>query len=398
VPSWTKKLIAAIIGGGLVFLIGMRVHEAQEEQAAPSKKSSKGEDRTVSVDLASVETGDVAEQLILTGALKAKETVNVTPQSTGRLEKTYFQVGDRVRQGDLIAELEDSELQQRVRRAEAAIAVSAANVTQREAELGNVKANLGRAEQLFNEQLLSPQEYEQQRTGLATMDAQVALAQAQQQQAEAELAELKIQLAQTKVYAPLSGDVSVRYVDEGSLVSPSTPLIQIVNLASLVTIGNVPERNVGRLRIGTPAEVRVDAIPDRVFRGQVARIAPVLDAATRSASIEIDIANPERVLRAEMFVRIDLDLGTTREANLIPRDSLIYRGVESGVFLLDQEDRPVFQAVEIGVTTEDNRVEVVNLAPGTRIIGRGATMLREGDQIRISGQSPNAASEARNGG
>ena len=396
-PSWTKKLIAVIIGGGLVFLVGTRIREAQQEQAAPSKKK-KGGDRTISVDLASVQIGQVAEQLILTGALKAKETVNVTPQSTGRLEKTYFQVGDRVREGDLVAELEDSELQQRVRRAEAAIAVSAATVDQRAAELANTKANLGRAEQLFKEQLLSPQEYEQQRTGLATMHAQVALAAAQQQQAEAELGELRIQLAQTKVYAPLSGDVSIRYVDEGSLLSPSTPLIQIVNLTSLVTIGNVPERSVGRLRVGTPAEVRVDAIPDKVFRGIVARIAPVLDAATRSASIEIDISNPDRVLRAEMFVRIDLNFGTTREANLIPRDSLIYRGVESGVFLLNEENRPVFQVVEIGVNTEDDRVEVLNLAPGTRIIGRGATMLREGDQIRISGgQSPDAG-EARNGG
>jgi RND family efflux transporter MFP subunit len=397
VPSWTKKLIAVIIGGGLVFLVGTRIHEAQEEQAAPSRKK-KGGDRTISVDLASVQTGQVAEQLILTGALKAKETVNVTPQSTGRLEKTYFQVGDRVRQGDLVAELEDSELQQRVRRADAVIAVSAATVDQRAAELANTKANLSRAEQLFKEQLLSPQEYELQKTGLATMHAQVALAAAQQQQAEAELAELRIQLAQTKVYAPLSGDVSIRYVDQGSLVSPSTPLIQIVNLSSLVTIGNVPERSVGRLRVGTPAEVRVDAIPDKVFRGIVARIAPVLDAATRSAFIEIDIANPEHVLRAEMFVRIDLDLGTTREANLIPRASLIYRGVESGVFLLDEEDRPVFQVVEIGVNTEDDRVEVVNLAPGTRVIGRGATMLREGDRIRISGAPPPTAGEARNGG
>jgi HlyD family secretion protein len=388
VPSWTKKLIAVIIGGGIVFLVGTRVHEAQQQQAAPGQGKKKGGDRIVSVDLTSVETGQVAERLVLTGALRAKETVNVTPQSTGRLEKTYFQVGDRVRQGDLVAELEDSELQQRVRRAEAAIAVSAANVTQRKAELDNIKANLGRAEQLFKEQLLSPQEYEQQRTGLATMDAQVALAEAQQQQAEAELAELKIQLAQTKVYAPLSGDVSVRYVDEGSLVSPSTPLIQIVNLTTLVTIGNVPERSVGRLRIGTPAEVRVDAIPDKVFRGVVARIAPVLDAATRSASIQIDILNPERVLRAEMFVRIDLDLGTMRDANLISRDALIYRGTEAGVFLLDEQQRPVFQAIQTGVTTEDDRVEVLNLAPGTSIIGRGATMLREGDEIRVSGAPP----------
>lgn len=386
-PSWIKKLIAVIIGGGLVFLIGTRVYDAQQQQAAPKKKGG-GDSRLVSVDMASVERGQVAEVLVLTGALKPKELVDVTAQSTGRLKRSYFQVGDYVRQGALVAELEDDELQQRVRRAEAAIAVSAANVMQRKAELANIKANLGRAEQLFNEKLLSPQEYELQRTGQATMDAQVALAEAQQQQAEAELAELKIQLAQTKVYAPLSGDVAIRYVDEGSLVSPSAPLIRIVNVTSLVTLGNVPERSVSRLRLGTPAEVTVDAVPAEVFRGRIARIAPVLDAASRSALIEIDIANPDRVLRAEMFVRINLDLGTMRDANLIPRDALVYRGTESGVFLLDDQRRPVFQAVQTGVNTEDDRVEVLNLAPGTSIIGRGATMLREGDEIRVSGAPP----------
>jgi multidrug efflux pump subunit AcrA (membrane-fusion protein) len=114
----------------------------------------------------------------------------------------------------------------------------------------------------------------------------------------------------------------------------------------------------------------------------------VLDAATRSALIEIDIANPNRVLRAEMFVRINLDLGTMRDANLIPRDALVYRGTESGVFVLDEQQRPVFQAVQTGVNTEDDRVEVLNLSPGTSIIGRGATMLREGDEIRVSGPPP----------
>lgn len=395
-PSWTKKLIAVIIGGGLVFLFGTRIYDAQQQQSAPQKK--KGGARTIGVELASVQEGQVAEKLILTGALKPKESVDITPQSTGRLRRTYFQVGDRVRQGALVAELQDDELQQRVRRADAVIAVSAATVQQRAAELANTKANLARAEQLFNEQLLSPQAYEQQRTGLATMEAQLALAGAQQQQAEAELEELRIQVAQTKIYAPLSGDVAIRYVDEGSLVSPTTPLLRIVNLSSLVTLGNVPERSVGRLRVGMDSEVRVDAIPDRVFRGKIARIAPVLDAATRSAQIEIDIANPEHVLRAEMFVRINLDLSTMRTARLIPRDCLVYRGAQAGVFVIEAQDRPVFQAIETGVATEDDQIEVINLAVGTRIVGRGAGMLQDGDNIRVADDVPPSSSTVENGG
>ena len=382
-PSWTKKLLAVVIGGGLVFLVGSRVYEVKQEQAAPKKK--KGGGRTVSVDLASAEIGQVREVLLLTGALKPRESVDVTPKATGRLVQTYFRVGDRIKKGALIAELEDDELQQRVRRAEASINVSAANVSQRRAELENTKANLSRAQLLFEEELLSPQEFEQQKTGLAMIEAQVELAAAQVEQVQAQLRELKIQLEQTKIYAPLSGDIALRYVDEGALVSPNSPIVRIVNLAIMVTQGNVPERNVGKLRVGNETEVRVDALPDRVFRGRVARISPVLDAATRSALIEIDIPNPERVLRAEMFARINLDLGTMRDATLIPRDGLVYRGQQPGVYVVDEENRPVFTPIETGMTREDHVEVLANLDAGTKIVGRGATMLRDGDRIAVAG-------------
>ena len=385
--KWVLRLIAIVIGAGLVYLVGSRVYELKEEQASPKNAKKKGGARVVSVDLASANIGQVREVLLLTGALKPKESVDVVAKATGRLEQVNFQVGDRVPKGAVIAELEDDELQQRVRRAEAAIAVSAANVSQRAAELSNVKANLDRAQQLFGEGLLSPQEFEQQKTGLAMIEAQVQLAEAQRQQAEAELRELNIQLEQAKIYASLAGDVAQRYVDEGALIGPSTPIIRIVNLATMVTQGNVPERNVGKLRVGNEAEVRVDALPDQVFRGRISRISPVLDAATRSALIEIDIPNPGRTLKAEMFARINLDLGTMREATLIPRDGLVYRGTQPGVYILEGEDldRPVFRPIETGMTREDEVEVLANLDPGTKIVGRGATMLRDGDRITVAG-------------
>lgn len=396
-PTWTKRLLAIVIGGGLVFWVGTRVYEIQQEQAAPAKKK-KGGGRTISVDLAEAHVGEVEEVLLLTGALKAKETVAVMANAPGRLEKLPFQVGDFVKRGALVVELEDDELQQRVRRAEASIQVSAANVAQREAELANVRANLDRAKQLFEEELLSPQEYEQQKTSLAMIEAQLQLAEAQRSQAEADLTELKIQLDQTKIYSPLSGIVAVRHLDQGALVSPSSPILTIVSLSTMVTQGNVPERNVGKLRVGNVAEVRVDAIPGEVFRGRVARVAPILDAATRSALIEIDIANPRNVLKAEMFARIDLDLGTLREATLIPRDALVYRGQQPGVYVVEGENQPVFRAIETGMTRE-NQVEVLaNLQPGTKIVGRGATMLRDGDSISIAGAGGGGGGSKKDGG
>lgn len=380
---WGKRILGIVIGAGLVFFIGSRIYQVQQDQTSKTKKK-KGGGRVVSVDIVESRVGLVRENLVLTGSLRAKHSVDVTAKSTGRLEKLHFDIGDRAKQGDLIAELEDDELQQQVNRAAASIAVSEASFAQRRAERDNAIAVVKRAEELLDEQLISPQEFESRKTGLAVVNAQVQLAEAQKLQAEAELKELKIRLAQTKVYSPMTGIIATRYVDEGALISPSTPIVRIVNLATMVTRGNVPERNIGRLRIGNEATVRVDAIPDRAFTGRVARISPVLDAATRSALIEIDIPNPQGGLKAEMFARIELDLGTTRDAILIPRAALVYRGQQAGVYTVEG-DRPTFRAIETGLTREDQVEVLANLEPGVKIVGRGATMLREGDRIRVAG-------------
>ncbi len=394
---WTKRIIAIAIGLGLVYLVGSKVYEANRQASAPAKK--KGGGRVVNVDLTSARIGEVREELLLTGSLKPKEVVDVNAKATGRVEKIHFLVGDLVRAGQLIAELEDDELLQQVKRSEASIEVSQAGVTQRKAELANTRANLDRARQLFEEELLSPQEYQQQQTSLEVMNAQVSLAEAQATQAEAALNELKIRLEQTRIYSPMSGVVAERQVDPGALVNPNNPIVRIVNLATMVTQGNVPERNIGKLKIGNQTKVEVDAIPGDAFSGRVARIAPVLDAATRSALIEIDIPNPELVLKAEMFARITLDLGSMREATLIPRDGLVYRGRQPGVYVVEGGgDRPVFRAIETGMTHEGQVEVLANLDPGTKIVGRGATMLRDGDRIATGGAGKKGADGSKSSG
>lgn len=379
-----KRIAAVLIGAALVYLVGSRVYEANQRASAPAKKRPAG--RIINVDLTEARIGEIREELLLTGSLKPKEVVDVNPKGTGRIEKIHFLVGDRVASDTLVAEIEDDELEQQVKRSEASYAVSKANIVSRQAELANAQANLDRAKLLFDEGLLSPQEYQQERTSLEVMEAQLQLAEAQAQQALAELSELRIRLQQTKIYAPMSGVVSQRYVHPGALVAPNNSILQIVNLATMVTQGNVPERNIGKLSIGNDARVMVDAMPDRSFQGRVARIAPVLDAATRSAVIEIDIPNPDMVLKAEMFARITLDLGSMREATLIPRDGLVYRGQQPGVFIVEGEgQRPVFRVIETGMTRKDQIEVLANLDAGTRIVGRGATMLRDGDRINAGG-------------
>ncbi|MCL4844740.1 MAG: efflux RND transporter periplasmic adaptor subunit [Bryobacteraceae bacterium] len=385
-----KRLLVIIVVIGVAGFIGYRVWDAYQAKQVADGKGTKGKGsgkkgaQVVSVGVAQVRQGQVREEIAITGSLRPKEQVDVTAKVTGRVELIRLNVGDRVKVGDLVAVLEDSEIQQQVRRATASQEVVRATLEQRRAELANAQADLERSRQLMEGGLIPRQEYESKQTSFRVVQAQVQLTQAQGEQAQAELNELRIRLEQMKIVSPIDGIVAERFVDVGAVISPSTPVIRVVNLSTLITRANVPEREVAKLRLGNRAQVVVDAFGDQTFEGKVSRISPVMDAATRSALVEVEILNRDGGLRAEMFARVTLDLGTMRPAVLIPREAMVYRGQQAGVFVLSG-NRPTFREIEPGVP-QGNDVEVLaNLPVGTTIVSKGAAMVSEGVNVQISG-------------
>lgn len=384
-----KKIIILLLIAAIVGFIGYRVRDAylarKEADAQAAKGKGPGGARIVSVGLARARRGEVREEILITGALKPKEQVDVTSKVTGRIERVLVNIGDHIKKGDLISEMEDLELRQQVRRAEATLDVSAATLAQRKAELANALADLERSRQLMEQGLIPRVEFESKQTTFRVIQAQVKLTEAQGEAARAELEELKIRLEQMRIFAPIDGQVAERYVDVGAVVSPSTPVARLVNLSTLITRANVPEREVSKLRLGNKAIVQVDAMPGHTYDGKVSRVSPVLDAATRTALVEVEIPNRDNALKAEMFVRVALDLATLRPAVLIPREALVYRGQQPGVYTLSG-DQPVFRPVEPGVSQGDEIEILSSIEPGTDLIGQGASMVTEGVRIRVARQ------------
>ncbi len=386
-----KRTFLAIVVLAVLGFGAYRVWEASQAAARSSAGSAgkglnrKGGGGPVAVALAQSRLGRIQERLSLTGALKPKETVDVSPKATGRLKTAVFRVGDFVKEGQLVAEMEDDELQQQVKASVATLAVAKASLDQREAELKNAKVEMDRARDLQRLGLISTQDVAARETGFQVVQAQVELARAQMQQAEATLRELHIRLEQTKIYAPMSGHVAQRFVDPGALLSTNTPILRLVNIATLVTDATVTERDVAKIRVGNQATIHIDAFGDQTFRGKVVRISPVLDASTRTASVQVEIPNRDDELKAEMFARVELNLQSTREAVLIPREGLVYRGQQPGVYVLE-DGRPVYRPVETGLTSGDSVEVLSNLRPEVTIVGRGASMLRQGDQIVVVGR------------
>src|SRR5581483_836267 len=210
------------------------------------------------VEAGTVTKGMITEQLWLVGSLKPKSQVEVLPKVTGKLQRILVDVGDMVREGQLIAELEGDELEQQVLRAEAALAVAEATLAQRNAELENARADGERAAQLAAEGLMSVQARQTAETRTRVVEAQLKTAEAQMRQAQADLAELKIRQQQTKITSPLTGWVGKRYVDPGALLGPNTPIVSVLQLSSLITEVRVPEQSLSKLRPGNRAVIYID--------------------------------------------------------------------------------------------------------------------------------------------
>src|SRR5678815_2712693 len=199
--------------------------------------------------------------------------------------------------------IEDQEIREQVRQAEAAFEVAKATIRQREADLELAKTNVERSRNLFQRQLLPQQTLDDAEAKYQSAQAALDLARAQNTQSQARLDELRITQQNTIITSPVNGFVSRRAVDPGAFVSANAPVVEVVDITRVRMVANIIEKDLRQIAVGDMARVEVDAFPGEDFMGRIARVSPVLDPATRTAAIEVEIANPQYRLKPGMYAR-----------------------------------------------------------------------------------------------
>lgn len=333
----------------------------------------------------------MAEHVVVVGNLIGAATVLAVPKVNGRIETVNVRLGDPVRRGQIIAKVEDREIQEQVRQAEATYEVSRATIRQREADLKLAQTNLERNRSLLERQLLPRQTFDDTEARYQSALAQVDLSKAQFDASKARLDELRINLANTVIRSPVDGFVGKRFLDPGAAVSPNAPVASLVDIHTVRMVANLVEKDLKRVTPGTPAAVEVDAFPGETFAGKVSRVAPVFDPATRTAEMEIEVPNPGFRLKPGMYARVQLTVGTRADALVVPSDAVVNIDGRTGVFLAkDQGDGAStaertltvrFQPVEIGLR-DGERIEITSgLTENARVITTGAGALKDGDLV-----------------
>ena len=374
------------------------------------------------VEFATVSRAEVSDQVMVVGNLIGAATVEVVPKVSGRLQQVNVKLGDTVRRGQVIAKVEDLEIQQQVRQAAASYQVAQATIRQREADEKLARSNLDRNKSLLDRQLLPQQTYEDTEARYQAARAQLDLAHAQFEQAGSRLEELKITLANTSILSPVDGFVGKRFLDPGSFAGTNSPILSVVDIRTVRLVANLVEKDAKRVREGTPAAVEVDAYPGETFKGGVSRVAPVFDPATRTAEMEIEVPNAGFRLKPGMYARVNLTVDTRSNALTVPRNALVDVDGKTGVFIAEAggsqdgasgsaprrggapeggrqgttgsrgQEAPGggpglvarFLPVETGIRSGE-RVEILSgIAEGTRIITMGAGALRDGDRVILA--------------
>ncbi len=341
----------------------------------------------MTVELTPVKRADLTEHVMIVGSLVGAQTVDVTPKSGGRLQAVNVRIGASVRRGQELARLEDSEIQEQVRQSEASFAVSQATIRQREADLNFAKTNLDRSRNLFTRQLISQQTLDDAESRFQSATAQLELAQAQFEQSKARLEELKINLSNTIIRSPVDGFVGKRNLDPGAWASTASPVVSVVDIHLVRLVANLVEKDIRRISVGVPATVEVDAYPGETFAGTVARLAPVLDQATRTAQMEIEVPNPGFRLKPGMYARVRIMVEQRSGVLAVPQNAVVIVEGKRGVFVAAPESKAAFRPVETGLQ-DATQIEIRNgVADGDQVVTTGAAALRDGDTILLPGQT-----------
>ena len=388
-------LMAAGAAGLLVYQRLVPVASSQSPGGGAPGGQNPFQPRPLLVETATVSRADVAEELQIVGNLVGDATIEVAPKVNGRLTRLDLRLGDQVFRGQEVAWVEDDELRLQVSQAEASHEVARATVRQREADLRLAETSRDRLQSLFDRELVSSQELDEGVARFQAASAQIDLARAQFDQAAAFLEELRVNLANTVMVSPVDGFIGRRYLDPGAYVSQTTAVVSIVDIGLVRLVANLVERDLPLVEVFVQARIEVDAFPGESFAGYVARIAPVLDPATRTAEIEIEVPNPDFRLKPGMYARVKLGVGSRSATLVVPRAAIVLRNAASGVFVVDTETEPAtVQFARLVTGLEDEKhIEVVDgVSEGALIVTTGAAGLQHGSAVLVVGAEPRGGS------
>ena len=303
-----------------------------------------------SVAVEQVFVKEVPQEATYTSTIQPYVKNNIVPQTAGRITKINVEVGDRVKKGQVLAEIDKFQLQQA------------------QLQLHNAEVELGRLKSLYEAGGLS-------RSDLDAVELQYNVAKTQVQNL----------IENTTLLSPIDGVITARNYDAGDMYAMSAPIFTVEQIKPVKMLVAVSESDYSKVSKGDKVLIKADAFPDLAFDGKVERIYPTIDPSTRTFNVEVVIPNNYSTLRPGMFVRATMKFGVNNSV-VIP-DVAVVKQQGSGerfVYVLNEDGTVTYQKVELGRRMGTEYEVLAGLQDGAKVVTGGQIRLKDGVKVSVN--------------
>jgi RND family efflux transporter MFP subunit len=369
--SWLRLWCCMAVGAAV--LIGTGCQERVKPGAVAVKREV-----VSGVQVAEVSLSRLPEYYETTATVRANTVSAVASKVMGVVTAIHVKEGDTVTAGQELLSIDDRDLTQRLKAAEAGHreALKALDAVRQNRTLAEVTAR--RYRQLHEARAISQQEMDQVNTQSRVAAAEVERAQAMAARMQAGVTEAQVHLGYTRISAPTSGMITEKRIDVGSMAVPGTPLLIVEDQSAFKLEINVDERLSGNVGPGMPVEMELDAI-GLVTTGLIREVVPVVDPAVRTFLIKVGLAGGG--VRSGMYARVKIPLGQ-REAILVPEQAVVVRGQLTGVYKVSQDGVVTLTMVRAGKKYGPNLEILSGITPGERVIVGGVIKAIDGGLLK----------------
>lgn len=391
---WVMAIVVALILAG-AFFAGYLPETSR--QTALAKEAVENSQALIPVNVALVEQAPAKSQLVLPGNIQAVTEAPVLARASGYIKKRFVDIGDRVTEGQLLAEIVAPELDQQVQQAKAGVDQAGAALEQASANLAQGKTNADMArytserwQSLVKKGAVARQDadtyksnYEASVENVHALEEAVNVARHNVDVAKANFGHFTEMQGYLSVKAPFAGVITLRNVDTGALVTDSSTLLfRIAQTERLRTYVNVPQMDAPGIHTGQPAELKIPDLPSLKFTGTVTRTANALDPATRTLLAEVQVPNQSGKLLPGMYSEVYFTTPRLEPPLIIRGDALVVRGSGNLVAALDQNDVVHFRQIDIGRDYGDKLEVLGGVKKGERVVISPGDSVREGTKVK----------------
>ena len=394
---WAARLLG--LGALLALFAGLAFgawrYEVQHHEALAT--AERRANFVPEVRVGTVKASDSTMAVSLPGSTSAFTEANIFARASGYIDKRNVDIGDHVKQGELLAQITAPELDHQIQQAEANLSQMQATLRQNSANADLANVTWQRDRPLVEKGWVTPQQGDIDRLGLQAQQATVGVAQSNIAAQQAQISVLHQQKDYQSVVAPFDGVITQRNIDVGSLVqadaTSGTFMFTIMQDNVIRTLVYVPQDQAFGLEPGVEAIVHVPEIPDRGFSGKVARIADALQPGTRTLLTEVDVPNPDGALDPGIYVTVELHIPRKVPSFIVPAGAIIFNAdglhvavVENGVVHF----RKVTVARDLGTTVEVHDA----VKAGDQVILSPPVDLADGAKVQVHADTPPPAAKA----